>query len=40
MTEKERAALERLNKEQNRKNVFTNITPADIRREIEKEENG
>lgn len=35
MTATEREALERINARQNAANLFTNITPADIAREVE-----
>ena len=38
MTEKEKKALERLNTIQCKKNVFTNIGPAEIRREVKRME--
>ena len=36
MTEKEKRAVEMLNSEQNKRNVFTNIGAAEIRRAVER----
>lgn len=38
MNEKEKRAVEMLNKKQNKRNVFTNIGPVEIRREVKRME--